>query len=93
MENLLELIFGFLFYYGSTLIPIAYLSATGFRGQRRRRLLTGMLIHAAASLGVAIFVLWCRRAGYSEWYWGWVFNIPVNLIAGIGYLSLLCSRT
>lgn len=81
----------FLLYYGSFLIPATYLLSTFFRGWQRRAMLIVIGRQSLAHAVVMAFVVWCRSAGYTEWYWATALNIPVNALVGCGYLlTLLC---
>ena len=31
---------------------------------------------------------WCRSAGYSEWYWAPIYNIPVNILFAFAYVVI-----
>lgn len=85
-----DAIFAILLNFGSALIPIVYLFATLFRGRHRRAFLITIGIHFLASIGVIALTLWSRSAGYSEWYWTPIYNIPVNMLFGFVYLAILC---
>lgn len=78
-----------LLYYGSALLPLADLIATRFRGPRRRPMLLVLAAQFLAACTIVAFVHWSREAGYREWYWGWAYNIPVNVLCGFGYLTIL----
>ena len=79
-------------FYGSALLPLAYLLGTGFRGPRRGAMLAALGWHLALSLAVVALVWWSRAAGYSEWYWAWAYNVPVNVVLAIAYVAILVDR-
>lgn len=83
-------VLGFLLYFGSALLPVGYLVATLFRGRHRRALLIALGLHFLASIGVVAFMYWCRSAGYREWYWAPIYNIPVNILFAFAYITILC---
>lgn len=78
-------------YFGSAVIPLSYLICTGFRGQRRRSMLIALGFHVLITLLIIAYTLWCRRAGYSEWYWNTALHIPTNFVFLCIYLSRLFS--
>jgi hypothetical protein len=78
-------------YSGSALIPLSYLICTGFRGPRRRPMLVAFGFHALITVLIIAYSLWCRSAGYREWYWYTALHIPTNFVFLCIYLSRLFS--
>ncbi len=78
-------------YSGSALIPMSYLTCTGFRGPRRRSMLVALGFHALITILIIAYTLWCRSAGYREWYWNTALHIPTNFVFLCIYLSRLFS--
>jgi hypothetical protein len=82
-----------LLYYGSAVVPLAYLAVTRFRGRHGRAMLIALGLHLLMAVATATFILWSRSAGYREWYWGWnCYNVPMNGLFALVYLALLCRR-
>ena len=86
----MDLLLIFAFYYGSALLPLAYLLVTRFRGGRRRVFVYGLAFQLVASFAVIALADLSRRAGQSEWYWAMALNIPVNILFAIAYTVILC---
>jgi hypothetical protein len=78
-------------YSGSALIPLSYLICTGFRGPRRHPMLVAFGFHALITVLIIAYSLWCRSAGYREWYWNTALHIPTNFVFLCIYLSRLFS--
>ena len=78
-------------YSGSALIPLSYLICTGFRGPRRRSMLVALGFHVLITVLIIAYTLWCRSAGYREWYWNTALHIPTNFVFLCFYLSRLFS--
>jgi hypothetical protein len=74
-------------YSGSALIPLSYLICTGFRGSRLRSMLIALGLHVLITVLIVAYTLWCRNAGYREWYWNTALHIPTNFVFLCIYLS------
>jgi hypothetical protein len=85
----MTLLIGILMYFGALIIPAAYLLSTRCRGSATRRMLIGVYLQVFWSLAVGAFVYFSWRAGYTEYYWGWAFLVPVNAVGLVYFLAVL----
>ena len=65
-----------------------YFLFTRFKGLYIKPMLLGFLLQAFWSVCVWQYTLYCRDAGYREWYWNWALLYPVNFIGIVYYLSI-----
>ena len=88
------IVVGSLMYFGALLIPLAYFIATRGRGVATRPMIGGVIFELLAVVGVWAFVAYSHRAGYSEFYWGWAFMIPINALCCLYFLGVvfICAR-
>lgn len=82
-------IIGMLMYFGALFIPAVYLLSTRWRGAARRPMLIGAGLQVFLSLAVWAFVYYSRRAGYTDYYYGWALLLPVNAVGLIYFLAVL----
>jgi hypothetical protein len=80
---------GFLIYFGAVLIPALYFMLTWRHGSARRPMLVGVILQCFWSLMVWAFVYGSLQTGHVDYYWGWAFLIPVNLVGALYYLAIL----
>jgi hypothetical protein len=80
---------GFLIYFGAVLIPALYFLLTWWHGSAKRPMLVGVSLQAFWSLVVWAFVYYSWRTGHADYYWGWAFLTPVNVVGAIYYLTVL----
>ena len=80
---------GILMYFGALIIPCAYLLATRWRGAAKRPMFIGVGLQIFLSLAVWASVYFSWRAGYTDYYYGWAFLLPVNAVGLIYFLAVL----
>ena len=80
-------LFAGLTYFGSVGLLLVLLLAP--RTRRRWRLLLAGLVGHVVACGVIFWLMaeW-REAGYREWFWGYMYFIPLNLLVGVYYLRV-----
>ena len=89
MNSSLQITLLSLGYFGSFLIPIAYLLFTLGKGIARKGMLIGAGLQFFWSMAVFAFVYYSWRAGYSDYYYGWALLLPVNIVSTIYYVAFL----
>ena len=83
------MILGSLLYFGALIVPLLYFAVAGWRGIARRWMLTGVVLQVFWTMAVYMFVWYCMKEGYRDYYWGWGLLLPVNLVALLWYLGSL----
>jgi uncharacterized membrane protein YdfJ with MMPL/SSD domain len=85
----MDFVVGSLVYFGALLIPAVYLVATRGRGVARRAMIIGVVFELLAGIGVWALVAYSHRAGYSEYYMGWAFMLPINGLCFLYFVGVV----
>ena len=80
---------GILMYFGALIIPAVYMLSTRWRGAAKRPMFIGVGFQIFWSLAVWAFVYFSWRAGDTDYYYGWAFLLPVNVVGLIYFLAVL----
>ena len=87
-KTTMEIIIITLLYFGGLLIPTIYFFATRLKGLYIKPILLGFCLQIFWTICVWQYTLFCKYAGYREWYWNWGLLYIVNFISILYYLSV-----
>jgi uncharacterized PurR-regulated membrane protein YhhQ (DUF165 family) len=85
----MDIVLGSLIYFGALLVPAAYLATTRGRGVARRPMIVGVVFEVLAGIAVWALVAYSHRAGYSEYYMGWAFMLPINGLCFLYFIGVV----
>ena len=89
MNETLQIILISFCYFGSLLIPAAYLLFTLGKGIARKGMIIGAGLQFFWSLAVWALVYYSWRAGNRDYYYAWALLLPVNIVSAIYYVAFL----
>jgi len=89
IDTRVMIIVGILMYFGALIIPAGYLMSTRWRGAAKRPMLIGTGLQLFWSLAVWALVYFSWRAGHTDAYMGWAFQLPVNVVGLLYFWAVL----
>jgi hypothetical protein len=75
-------------YFGAVIIPLPYLAIKGMSGCYSKAMFVGIIIQCICIGFVWLFVYLNYKTNHTEYYWGWVLLIPVNIASALYYCTV-----